>query len=468
MNVFRMLSSVLMMLVAAVVSFGSGVCFAAATAMGGEATNLAEGGVNVVDSGAGATATTGIEVTAENNPDYYAKEIDKRITKMRPMRTPIDQITRKAETINRCKSMVVKYYSVSTRPIKTTVSAEIQAMASGATSATLQVADGSLFSETDTIRVVGVKGFKADGATQDTKDLMLYVVGKAESTGYPTVIAVNGKVNTDGSNSLIPAIPQNTVVVRMGRAASEIDVETGQFYNLPTPEEQFCQKFMMQVEQSTFDKMWQKEVDWNFSDMEEDAIYDMRLGMENSFLFGIKGKAKDPKKSGADVYFTGGVYWMAGKDMSVGTTADGVTTVTDNEMVDFLKDLFTGNDSGNGTKIGFAGSDALATLAKMESERFKVVKEFERWGLKFTSFDSNFGKLLVMHHELMDLNNKSDELFVIDPEYLRKKTFLSWNRNEYDMAKLAKRDTRAVVMKEASCCYLVYPKAHARVKVGSL
>ena len=104
----------------------------------------------------------------------------------------------------------------------------------------------------------------------------------------------------------------------------------------------------------------------------------------------------------------------------------------------------------------------------MKSERFKVVKEFERWGLKFTSFDSNFGKLLVMHHELMDANEKSDEMFVIDPEYLRKKTFKTWDRKEYDMEKLAKRDTRAVVMSEASCVYLVYPKAHARVKLGSL
>jgi hypothetical protein len=254
----------------------------------------------------------------------------------------------------------------------------------------------------------------------------------------------------------------------MGRAASEIDVETGNFYNLPTPSVQFCQKFMMQVEQSTAHKMWEKKVDWNFSDIEEDGIYDMRLGMENSFLFGVKGKSKDPRKSGADVYFTGGIYWMVGKKMGLGTVSGGAATITDDEMVDFLKDLFTGNDSGNGQKIGFAGSDALAALAKMKSERFKVVKEFEKWGLKFTSFDSNFGKLLVMHHELMDKNEKSDEILVIDPEYLRKKHFITWNRQEYDMAKLAKRDTQAVVMKEASCCYLTYPNAHAVVKLGEL
>lgn len=462
------MGSILVMLIAVLASSFTGVSMSVATAMGGDAQDMGDGGKTVSDAVGGATATTGMEQTGEEDPDFYSKEVDKRITKMRPMRTPIDQITRSATTISKSGSMIVQYYSVSTRPIKTTVKAQVNAMTSGQASTTVQVDDSSIFSITDTIRVVGVKGFKPDGSTQDTKDLMLYVVGKNDETGYPIVIAINGKKNSDNSNSLVPQIAANTKIIRMGRAASEIDVETGQFYNLPTPEEQYCQKFMMQVEQSTFDKMWDKKVDWNFSDMEEDGIYDMRLGMENSFLFGIKAKGKDPKKSGADVYFTGGIYWMAGKDMAVGTEVESVVTITDDQMVDFLKDLFTGNDSGNGTKIGFAGSDMLAALAKMKSERFKVVKEFERWGLKFTSFDSNFGKLLVMHHELMDANEKSDEMFVIDPEYLRKKTFKTWNRKEYDMEKLAKRDTRAVVMSEASCVYLVYPKAHARVKLGSL
>jgi hypothetical protein len=460
-NVFNVLS---LALVAVSALFGGGVAMATVTAMGGVAADLPEGGATITDAGAGATATTGIEVTEESDPDFYAKAVDKRITRMRPMRTPIDQITRSAESINRVNSMIVQYYAVATRPIKATLTAEVAAMSGS--SVTLPVSDPNMFSETDTIRVHGVKGYKEDGATQDTKDLMLYVVGK-NYDGFPNVIAVNGLKSTNG-NSKTPQLAEGAVLIRMGRAASEIDVETGNFYNLPTPSEQYCQKFMMQVEQSTAHKMWDKKIDWNFSDIEEDGIYDMRLGMENSFLFGIKGKGKDPRKSGADVYFTGGIYWMAGKKMGLGTVADGVATITDDEMVDFLKDLFTGNDSGNGQKIGFAGSDALAALAKMKSERFKVVKEFEKWGLKFTSFDSNFGKLLVMHHELMDKNEKSDEIFIVDPEYLRKKYFETWSRKEYDMAKLAKRDTQAVVMKEASCCYLTYPNAHAIVKLGEL
>lgn len=461
-NLFFNLLSLVLVAVSAL--FGGGVAMATATAMGGEAASMPEGGTTITDSGAGATVTTGMEVTEEVDPDFYAKAVDERITRMRPMRTPIDQITRKASSISRVNSMVVQYYSVATRPIKATLTSEVAAMTGS--SVTLPVSDPNMFSETDTIRVHNVKGYKEDGTTKDDKDLMLYVVGKNDD-GFPNVIAVNGQKSTSG-NTKTPVLPKDTVLIRMGRAASEIDVETGNFYNLPEPSEQFCQKFMMQVEQSTAHKMWEKKVDWNFSDIEEDGIYDMRLGMENSFLFGIKGKSKDPRKSGADVYFTGGIYWMVGKKMGLGVVDNGVATITDDEMVDFLKDLFTGNDSGNGQKIGFAGSDALAALAKMKSERFKVVKEFEKWGLKFTSFDSNFGKLLVMHHELLDKNEKKDEILVIDPEYLRKKHFITWNRQEYDMAKLAKRDTQAVVMKEASCCYLTYPNAHAIVKLGTL
>lgn len=452
---------------------GCGMCMAVPTTTdgGGEVTDI-NPGIAVTDSNGGATATDGIQISKEtDNPEYYAKAIDKRITKMRPMRTPIDQITRSAESISRVNSMVVKYYSVSTRPIKDSVKTNTTEMASGSSYVTLPVNDASLFSVTDTIRVSGIKGYKEDGSTQDTvKDLMLYVVGKSENEGYPQVIAVNGKRNTTGENSIVPALKKDDVLIRMGRAAGELDVETGQFYSLPTPQEQFCQRFMMQVEESTYNKMWSKEVDWNFDDMEEDAIYDMRLGMENSFLFGIKGKSKDPKKTGMDVYFTGGIWWMAGQDKSLGTVDDSTNEIVikDDEMVDFLKEIFTGNDAGNKTKIAFCGSDFLAALAKMKSERFKVVKEFEKWGLKFTSFDSNFGKLLAMHHELLDMNMKSDEAFVMDPEYLRKRTFEMFSRKTYDMEKLAKRKTSAVVLNEASCCYLVYPNAHIRVKLGSL
>ena len=72
---------------------------------------------------------------------------------------------------------------------------------------------------------------------------------------------------------------------------------------------------------------------------------------------------------------------------------------------------------------------------------------------------------MVMHHELFDLNGMSDCGFALDPEFLVKSTFLSWQRNILDMKAAGIRNTDAVVLQEIACLYLRYPKAHARLKL---
>jgi hypothetical protein len=104
----------------------------------------------------------------------------------------------------------------------------------------------------------------------------------------------------------------------MGKACGELDVQTGRFNNIPTAEIQYCQNFMIQVEQSTFDKIAAKEVDWSFSDIEEDGIYDMRLSQENTYLWGVKRVIHHVTKDGMATWFTGGIWWMAGQDITVG------------------------------------------------------------------------------------------------------------------------------------------------------
>lgn len=425
---------------------------------------FAEGAVDLPDGGktleGAATVTGGKEAVDE----LYTQEIDKRITKIRPMATPIDQITRHAKAMG-TKSMEVKYYTVGTRPIKGKLTAAFVAQTTGNT-AELIVNDPDMFGEADTIRVVGVMGYKEDGATLDSKALVLCVSGAA-SSGNPLVYAVNGKKDGNGNNIWIPAIPNSTEIVRMGKACAELDAQTNSFNNIPTPEVQYCQNFMTQVEQSTLDKLSSKEVDWNFSDLEEDSIFDMRMGMENTFLFGVKGKAKHPVKK-QNVWFTGGIWWMAGKDIIVGEWNDTASAaeITDNELVDITKDLFTGVGVGNKRKILFAGSDMLAAFSKIKSEKFRLKESVEVWSLKFKSFDTDFGEVLVIHHELFDQNGMSDCGLVLDPQFLTKRTFVSWSRNILDLKKAGIRNTDAVVLQEISCVYLRYAKAHARMKLA--
>lgn len=68
------------------------------------------GGAHVVD---GPLTTTAARAAS---PGLLMSEIDKRVVKVRPMATPIDQISRMVGARN-AKSMVVEYYSVDTKGV---------------------------------------------------------------------------------------------------------------------------------------------------------------------------------------------------------------------------------------------------------------------------------------------------------------------------------------------------------------
>lgn len=441
-----------------------------------DATNLPDAGITTAGAdGTGGTdgISTETQGRADGDDNFYMTDVDKRIVKIRPMATPIDQISRYAKSSS-TSSFEVKYYSVGTREIRCKTNKLVSEMVSGA-SVSLPVDDLNMFTLDDTIRVVGVKGItKPDGtlyteADSNVPDLVLCVCGKDSSTNLPTVYAVNGKMDSSSKQPiLVPAIPQGTTLIRMGKACGELDVQTGRFNNIPMPEIQYCQNFMIQIEQSTFDKIAKKEVDWNFSDVEEDGIYDMRLAMENTWLFGVKNKIKHISKDGMLTWFTGGIWWMAGKDIEVGewNSTKKCAEISDDNLVDITKDLFVGTGIGNKRKILLCGSDMLSAFSKIKSEKFRLKEAVDVWNLKFKSWDTDFGEVLTIHHELFDLNGMSDCGLAMDPEYLSKKTHVSWARNILDLQKAGIRRTDAVVIQEVSCLYLRYAKAHARMRLA--
>lgn len=397
----------------------------------------------------------------------YLSDVDERITKIRPMATPLDQISRFAKTSS-CDSFEVKYYSVGTRAISCKLSEGIAEMKTG-TCVVLQVDDPTMFTLDDTIRVSGVKAINNEKGSPytptdpNTPDLVLCVCGKNEN-GHPLVYAVNGNM-ISGQAIGVPELTAGTTLIRMGKACGELDVQTGRFNNIPTPETQYCQNFMIQVEQSTFDKIADKEVNWSFSDVEEDGIYDMRLAMENTWLFGGKNVIAHPTKDGMNTWFTGGIWWQAGNDVEVGEYDTDLkqTVISDDNLVDITKDLFVGTGIGNKRKILLCGSEMLSAFSKIKSDKFRLKDSVEVWNLKFKSWDTDFGEVLTIHHELFDLNKMSDKGLAIDPEYLSKKTHISWARNVLDLQKAGIRRTDAVVIQEVACLYLRYAKAHARL-----
>lgn len=466
------LGRIMLVVLAFVTGASTGVMVAAASDLpdagksgGGDAVDGAVRGGDGI-----ATETFGREEGGEN---FYLTDVDKRIVKIRPMATPIDQISRYAKS-SASSSFEVKYYSVGTREIKCVTTDDVDAMVTGA-STVLPVDDLNMFTLDDTIRVVGVPAITKPDKTAYTNsdsnvpDLVLCVCGRDTNSNMPVVYAVNGTVDvTSGQPIFVPEIPSGTTLVRMGKACGELDVQTGRFNNIPMPETQYCQNFMIQVEQSTFDKIANKEVNWNFSDIEEDGVYDMRLAMENTYLFGVKQVIKHISKEGMNTWFTGGIWWMAGKDIDVGewNATTSCAEISDDNLVDITKDLFVGTGIGNKRKILLCGSDMLSAFSKIKSDKFRLKDTVEVWNLKFKSWDTDFGEVLTIHHELFDVNGMSDCGFALDPEYLSKKTHVSWARNVLDLKAAGIRRTDAVVIQEVSCLYLRYAKAHARMRLA--
>ena len=470
-SIFRLFMSFVLMTICSLVGAGNYVMAAAGDAEAG--TGGAEGtGVGAAD-GAGdrtETGTTGVATVTEGqhfaDPDWYTKFIDNEITKVQPTSTPLHQLVSYAKKKSG-KSLVVKYYSWGYRPYKTTVGAGMGSFSGDRI--VLPVTDAGIFTVDDTILVLGTPGYAADGSTTTPyQDLELSVCEIEKTSGMPVVYAVNGQETESFGNIGVPTLSSGTKLLRMAKAAGELDAQTGKYYSKPKAQTNNVQKFMCQVEASHIEKISQTELsNFTWSDVEEEAIMDMKRTMEFTYMWGAKGEHVHEGKQGT-VWFTQGIWNMAGKEIQVGTTNDsGKDVITEDDLVDVLKDMFVGTNLGGKQKVLLCGSDFLAALSKIKSDRLVYRETVDKYGLKFKSFDSEFGELLAVHAEFMNAAEKSKWAFAMDPDYLRKYTFRPWGRNVIDKNAIGVSETEAAIIREMSCVYLTYAAAHARLFLAS-
>lgn len=383
-------------------------------------------------------------VVKQQSPELLRNEIDSRIVKIRPMSTPIDQISRHAAK-RHAGSMVVEYYSVDNKPSSSKLTANINILeGDGRKPFSASVEDASIFTESETVMFAGVK-------SDSGKTVTAYITNISSNniSGYFTCIESDGTVN-------VPLIPAGTPVVRMGRAARELDIQTSQFVALPTKKKNFCQIFKSQIEQSTLVKLSNKEAGWTFSDQEEAAIVDMRQGMERNFLF---GNMMDLAIKGTDnVLLTGGIWDQAGKEVSYTKGA-----LTSEKMVSICRAAFTGSN-GSARKLLIGGSGFIEGLHNLDVNRIMTAADkVTRWGLDFTSYVSKFGTLYVLLSETFDQCGHADDAMIIDPEYLTKYSHIPFNTEKLNLRASGVRNTDAIVITEASCLVLRYPMAHMRI-----
>lgn len=457
-NLIQLLGQMLLLVIAVVT--GGGVMCATVAPTAGTASNdgsSTDNGTTVQ----GDMSVTNAEGVAD--PEFYQKSVDRAIVKIRPISVPVDTLARHVAKTTPVDAMKCKYYVAGTPAIKTKLKTAEAGTATGAR--TLDITAARTFSKKDTILVQGVNGYKSDGSTVDpSRNLMLWVQSINDS-GMPVCIAINGKKNeSSGLNETIPAITANTQLIRMGKACAERDIQAPPYAIVPKSSENYCQKYMAQVEQTTIDKLSAKEVDWNIKDQEEITLYDLRMSIETSQLFGVKSEFNEPS-TGDKVWTTEGIYWNAGKDVTIGTNG----VITPSQLVDFNKAIYTGVGAGSKQKVLFAGSGLLAAFEKVKTQEHYVqaMQQVEKWDLKFYSWATTFGETLIIHEELFDLYGMANDGLIIDPQYLEKKVFKPFGRLELDLKKSGQSDSNAIVLSEISCLCLKNPAAHARVSLNT-
>ncbi len=390
-------------------------------------------------------------ITSQAAPGLLRNAIDERIVKIRPMATPLDQISRCAGA-KACNSLKVDFYAVDFKAIETATTRTVTGNSTQGDKdnpcVLLPVSDARIFSESDTVLIPDVR--------VGDQELTLYV---AEVTAVNTLMAVPLNSAYDGSAFDFGEIPSGSKVIRMGRAAAELDVQSPQFMALPRKSSNNCQIFKMQIEQSTFQKLADKEVNWSFSDQEEAAIVDMRLGMEKNFLFGTNRVITNPRTQ-AEIYLTGGIWNQTDHDVYY----DEDTVFDDAWFVQLTHDAFTGTAAGSARKILIAGTSLMAKLSKYTcAKTIDASKSLVRYGIEFHEIRTNFGSLYCVTSEIFDQCGHADDGIIIDPECLTKYVNIPFRADTLDLRTSGQRNSDAVVLTEASCLVLRHPRTHVRV-----
>lgn len=432
-------------------------------------------------------------------PDLYETDLETAITELDPMGTAFLSAISGAQS-RTIHSQEFEFYSIGPRVIRTETTAAYTTEAS-TTRATITVADNGFCTKDDTIRVVGVAGSDGD-------DLMLIVIGKEQNTGKPIVYAKNG---VNGTNQ-VPSIPNGTTLIRMGKSCSESKAQTARVNSVPSSEKGCVQNFMLQIEQTEFDRITDKRVSWDFDDIVDWNMRDYKVTKELTYLFGVGGLDRHENNDFENNYTMRGAWWQAGRDIEIGhvvTDASGnvldvtgavcyaATSATKlsgqsgtytglvtgdyyvlggstpkrtapkveidgTDLVAFTKSAFLGN-GGSQTKYLFAGANVIEAFDNIKGKQYDTKDIVNENNLTIQNFKSSFGTIKLVYDKLFDVCGMANAAFMLDKAYLRKVDFVTLKRTELKLKESGQRNSNGVVLQEVNAIYLQYADAHARV-----
>lgn len=430
--------------------------------------------VGVQGQGSFSTAANGgaglsEDLTRNVAPGLFRDQSDENIVKMGWSQTPINAMMRDMGS-RKVNSTVFKHWSVDLRIVDGATASEKQTIdgknldRSIPNPVDIKVADAYIFDETDQIMFVGVTGYKVENGkyTALANVNLNAVVTAIKDATTITVQFLNG--NTDTSNTAAVSIPENTLISILGHAAAEEDASTTPWFSLPTPDEQYIQKFMVQSQVSTVFNKSAQEVNWTESDVDEVIVHQLLEDIEKSYLFSVKSYTFNPTEKRYTRTCSGII-----EQMMLGGSTVVELNKGDLEFADLLNatnDTFIGN-SGSNTRYGYMGCNvAPAIWGIKDITKMVTIKEFRAFNYDFSQLSLMGYNIRFYHHPLFDKMDKAGTSYrnwalILDRQYIERRVYRSMEETVLELKKTGTYDGNSRVWCEMSAPVVKYPKAHA-------
>ena len=363
-------------------------------------------------------ATTVSEVSEMT--DIIEADVDAEITKIASDESVIDTIKRRIKRQVPVKSFEVDHYMIDEKRSKAYTNTDYASI--GATRAEIPFAttgERKIFQEYYTAICKGVNGYDPTGQIElHGVDLMLFFVGKNNTTEAPIAMAVNGpKMNLGDDYCVVPSIPAGTEVVLLSSAAYETQKFIAPSTIVPLPERMYLQKQLCNSIISDYFAAQKKRIPFSENQIAEAAIRQFRLECCRTAWIGQPGKFKvqamDSSMGYQWDYFSKGIRWQFKRQYDL------ASKITFGDLINLSMVKFTGFNCSK-KAIWLLGKQLLNDIQKIDLTLYKNVnfKGDKVFGIECSSIHTVFGDIALVHDPTLDALGYSNCGGLIDEEGL--------------------------------------------------
>lgn len=336
--------------------------------------------------------------------DIIEAEIDEKIIEVASDESIIDTVKRRVKRRVNVISFEVDHYMIDEKRSKAYTNATYTGIkATRAEIPFSTTGDRKIFQEYYTAICKGVNGYDPTGQIElPGVDLMLFFVGKNDTTEAPIAMAVNGpKVNSTDEYCVVPTIPAGTEVILLSSAAYETQKFISPSTVVPVPERVYLQKQLCNSIVSDYFKAQKKKIKFSEAQIAEAILRQFRLESCRTAWVGQPGKFKvqamDPSMGYQWDYFSKGLRWQFKRQYDLSST------ITFADLINLSMVKFTGFNCSR-KAVWFLGKQLLNDIQKIDLTLHKniTVKDDEVWGVACTRIHTVFGDIALVHDPTLD------------------------------------------------------------------